>query len=461
MAVEYKRKNVWQYADEKLIKDIYSFGDDYKKFIDISKTEREAVKEIIRQAKEVGYVDFNDTDKNLKWGDKVYLNYRNKAVVLMIWGMNIENGMNIIGSHIDAPRIDVKANPLYEGENLALLKTHYYGGVKKYQWICRPLALHGLVANEDGELIELHLGEEEDEPVFFINDLLIHLSADQMEKKLKDGITGEQLNAIIGHSSFGKNIDTKNPIKLRVLEKLYEKYKIREEDFLIAEFELVPAGKSRDVGIDRALIAGHGHDDRVCSYASLRAMLEIEKPDITAVGLYVDKEEIGSVGNTSMNSSFFELMIAEILATKVDNALFIAKKTLANSRALSADVTYASDSNFPEVDDPLNSSKIGCGVSISKYTGSRGKGGCNDANAEFLSYIRKLFLDNDVVWQTSELGKVDQGGGGTIAYILANYGAEVVDCGTPVLSMHAPMEIVSKADAFMTYKAYKSFVNGK
>lgn len=455
----YKRKNVWMNIDEKEKDELFAYGERYKKFLDNSKTEREATIEIIRQAEEKGFIEFNKAfEKGIKKGDKLYLNFRGKAVVLMVIGENIEEGMNIVGAHIDVPRLDLKQVPLYEAGNMALLKTHYYGGVKKYQWVCRPLALHGVYINSKGEKKNIVIGEDENEPALFINDLLPHLAKDQMQKSLSEGITGEQLNAVLGHSCFACEKDNKDPVKENILKLIKEKYGLEDEDFISAEFEIVPAGKSRDIGLDRSMIAGHGHDDRVCSYAGLEAILSVENPKTTAVGLFVDKEEIGSVGNAGMTGLFFENMIAQIFSAEGINAFFKTRKTLENSKVLSADVTAGFDPSFPEVGEPLNFSQMGCGVTISKYTGARGKGGCNDANAEFVGEVRNLFNEKGIIWQTGELGKVDQGGGGTIAYILAEYGAEVVDCGTPVLSMHAPIELISKADAYMTFKAYKSFL---
>lgn len=452
-------KNAWFEIDKEEKNEVFEYGERYKKFLDSAKTEREACTEIIRQAEEAGFIEFNEALKNgIKKGDKFYVNNRNKSVALIVMGENLEDGMNIVGSHIDVPRLDLKPNPLYEDQSLTLLKTHYYGGIKKYQWPTIPLAMHGVYVNKEGEVKNVVIGEDENDPVLFINDLLPHLGKDQAKLSLAEGISGEQLNAVVGHCCYGADKNSKNPIKDNTLAILNRKYGMTEEDFATAEFELVPAGKSRDVGLDRSMIAGHGHDDRVCSYANLEAMLKVENPSITAVGLFVDKEEIGSVGNASMSSLFFENIIAEIFAQQGGNEFLKTRKAIQNSKVLSADVTCAVDPSFPEVNDKLNASVLGRGVTVSKYTGSRGKGGCNDANAEFLGEVRKVFNDNNVSWQTGELGKVDQGGGGTIAYILANYGAEVVDCGTPMLSMHAPIELVSKIDAYMTFKAYKSFV---
>ena len=452
-------KNVWFNVDKEEKNKIFEYGDRYKSFLDNAKTEREACTEIIRMAEEKGFIEFSKAlEKGIKKGDKIYVNNKNKSVVLIVMGEDLEEGMNIVGSHIDVPRLDVKPTPLYEDGNLTLLKTHYYGGIKKYQWPTLPLAMHGVFVDKNGEVKNILIGEDEQDPVLFINDLLPHLAKDQLKGTLNDGIKGEELNAVLGHCCYGADEKSKNPIKDNTLAILNRKYGLTEEDFVTAELELVPAGKARDVGIDRSMIAGHGHDDRVCSYANLEAILEVANPKITAVSLFVDKEEIGSVGNASMSSLFFENIVAEIFAQTGANAFIRTRKSIEKSKVLSADVTCGIDPTFPTVNDKYNASKIGHGVTVSKYTGHGGKYGCNDANAEFLGEVRKVFNDNDVVWQTGELGKVDQGGGGTIAYILANYGAEVVDCGTPMLSMHAPIELVSKADAYMTYKAYKSFL---
>ncbi|MDO5696247.1 MAG: aminopeptidase [Eubacteriales bacterium] len=459
MELGYKRKNVWFETDMAEKKAVFEYGERYRKFISKAKTERLAVTEILSRAKEAGFKPLEEALRGeIKPGDKLYLNHKNKSAVLFVMGRNLEDGMNIVGAHLDAPRLDVKPLPLYEDGNMALMKTHYYGGVKTYQWVCTPLALHGVYTNADGETVHINVGENPDDPVLYITDLLIHLSKDQMQKKLAEGITGEQLNAVIGQCSFGADKESKHPVKDNLLGILNRKYGMTERDFLTAEFELVPAGPARDVGLDRAMIAGHGHDDRVCSYAGLEAILNLSNPERTAVGLFVDKEEVGSMGNTGMEGAFFDHALAEILAKTPGDVFLRLGRCYQGTRVLSADVTNGHDPSFPEVDDPLNGSKIGHGVSLSKYTGSRGKSGCNDANAEFIGGLGRLFDAHGVVWQTSELGKVDQGGGGTIAYILANKGAEVVDCGTPMLSMHAPTELVAKADAYMTYKAYRCFL---
>lgn len=457
--MELKNKSVWQSISPEQHKEIFEYSDRYKKFLDRSKTEREATKFIIEEAEKRGYVSLEEAlKKDIKSGDKIYLNNHNKSCVLFVIGKEeLENGMNIVGSHIDCPRLDLKQRPLYEDSDLALFKTHYYGGVKKYQWPTIPLALHGVIITQDGEKKEIAIGEKADDPVFFINDLLPHLSQNQNTKKLSEGIEGEQLNVVVGHSTYGSE-EKENPIKKLVLEHLNKEFGMVEEDFIVSELEIVPASPARDVGFDRSLVAAHGHDDRVCSYANLEAIFEVENPNKTVVALFADKEEIGSVGNTGMHARFFENAVAEIINKMGDYNDLKLRRALANSKVLSADVTAAIDPAFKEVMDDKNASKFGYGITMSKYTGSRGKSGSNDANAEFLHEIRKVFNENGIIWQTGELGKVDQGGGGTIAYILAESGAQVVDMGTGMLSMHAPIELVSKADAYMTYKAYEAFM---
>lgn len=457
----HKWRNVWETLDSSEEEKVFAINEEYKNFLDKGKTEREAAIEIIRVARENGYISIDEIrEKGIKptHGMKVYANNKDKSVVLFVLGKEkLEKGMNIIGSHLDAPRIDLKQFPLYEDSDFALLKTHYYGGIKKYQWVTLPLALHGVVVKSNGEKVNIVIGEDENDPVFFITDLLPHLAKDQMAKKMDEGITGEGLNILIGSIPY-KDGELSEKVKLNVLNILNEKYGIVEEDFTTAEFEIVPAGKSRDVGIDRSMVGGYGQDDRVCAFTSLKAILDIDTPNKTAVALFVDKEEIGSVGNTSMESKFFENMVSELIdLTEEKYSELIVKRALANSCVLSADTLAGFDPNYPEVLDRKNSPFIGNGITLVKYTGVRGKGGSNDANSEYLGKIRKIFNDNNVVWQMGELGKVDQGGGGTIAYILANYGMEVVDCGVPLLSVHAPYEIASKADVYMTYKGYNVF----
>ncbi|TAH63938.1 MAG: aminopeptidase [Gottschalkiaceae bacterium] len=454
-------KNTWQVLSDDEIKDVFHFGEEYKLFLDKCKTERESADEIIRYAKEKGYISLNEIIENKNQivpGMKIYAENKNKAVALFVMGKEkLEKGMNIVGSHIDAPRIDLKQFPLYEDSELALLKTHYYGGIKKYQWVALPLALHGVLINKKGEKANVVIGEDENDPVFFITDLLPHLAKDQMAKKMDEGITGEGLNILFGSIPY-KEKDLSDKVKLNILNILNEKYGMVEEDFTSAEFEIVPAGKAKDVGIDRSMVGGYGQDDRACAFTSLKAILNVDNPSRTAVALFVDKEEIGSVGNTGMESMFFENVVSELIALSEEsyNEL-IVKRALANSKVLSGDTLAGFDPNYPEVLDKRNSPFIGKGITLVKYTGVRGKGGSNDANSEYLGEIRKLFNDNNIVWQMGELGKVDQGGGGTIAYILARYGMEVVDCGVPLLSVHAPYEISSKADIYMTYKGYKVF----
>lgn len=460
MTFEYKNESIWQTLDETEREAVFSYAERYKAFLDAGKTERECAKEIIRQAEAAGFTDFHvflAQGQAPKAGDKIYYNHKNKAVVLLVAGEKpLEAGLHIVGSHIDAPRLDLKGHPLYEDGELALLKTHYYGGVKKYQWTCLPLALHGLVYTADGKAIELHLGDKPGDPVLYINDLLPHLGKSQNEKKLGDAITGEQLNAVIGHLPLQG--EKKSPVKAAILKALHDSYGIIEEDLLLAELELVPAQNATDVGLDRSLIAAHGHDDRSCAYAALEGLLSLDSiPTYSAVGLFVDKEEIGSVGNTSMNARFFENMLAELFALSHKDTELMVRRTIANSYVLSADVTAALDPTFPEVMDKRNTAFLGKGISICKYTGARGKSGSNDANVEFLQGLRRLFAQHNISWQTGELGKVDEGGGGTIAYILANRGAEVVDCGVPMLSMHAPIELASKVDVYMTMRAYHAF----
>lgn len=455
----YERVKVYEKLSSQEREELEQYSKDYIRFLSTAKTERLASKEIVRQAEEKGFVPFDSIQgQEVKPGQKFYAVNKNKGVALFVMGKNLTDGMDIVGSHIDCPRLDLKAVPLHEEGNMAYLRTHYYGGVKKYQWTTLPLALHGIAFTKEGKQIDINIGEEEGDPVFYINDLLIHLSREQMAKTGKEIVTGEQLQVVCGHDGGNRDKDCKDPVKENILKLLKEKYDLEEEDFQVAEIEVVPAGPAREVGFDRSLIAGHGHDDRICSYANLRAILETENPERTAVALLVDKEEIGSVGNTGMHSKFFENLVSEVLASGKEtyNELEF-KRTMANSRVLSADVTAAYDPMYPDVFEKDNSSWMGCGITVSKYTGSGGKGGSNDANAEFLNELRQIFQKDGVIWQTGELGKIDAGGGGTIAYILAEYGAEVVDCGTGMLSMHAPIELASKADAYETYRAYRAF----
>lgn len=458
-----KSESAWSQIDEKETKVVFDFSEKYKKFLDEGKTERECARFMEAEAKAKGFKNIEDLiaeGTQLKAGDKIYANNRDKSIIFFVIGKeDLEKGMHIVGGHIDSPRIDLKQRPLYEDADMAWFKTHYYGGIKKYQWVASPLALHGRIIKADGEVLDITIGEDESDPIFAITDILPHLGKDQASKKLGEGITGEGLNILIGNMPID-DADEKDKVKLNIMKMLHEKYGLVEGDFETAEIEIVPAGKARDVGFDRSMISAHGHDDRVCSYAGFEALLEIEAPEKTAVGMFMDKEEVGSQGNTGSESMYFEHCVAELINLQVDNySELLVRRALANTQVLSADVGAAFDPNFADAYDRKNSGFLGKGLQVVKYTGVRGKGGSSDANAEYLAIVRKIFNDNNIVWQTGELGKVDQGGGGTIAYILANAGAEVVDCGVPVLSMHAPYEIISKVDLYMAYKGYKAFLN--
>jgi len=455
-------KNVWGEIDDKETKLVMDFSVGYKTFLDVGKTERECALEIQRVAIENGYVDYRslvEKQEPLKAGTKVFAMNKDKAICLFVIGQEpIEKGMNILGSHIDSPRIDLKPVPLYESSEMAFLKTHYYGGIKKYQWTSTPLSLHGVIMTKDGKKINVVIGEDDNDPVMFITDILPHLAKDQYAKKIGEAIGGEDLNVLIGSIPYGDK-DIKEKFKFNVLRLLNEKYDVTESDLVTAELEIVPAGKARDVGLDRGMVAAYGHDDRVCAYSSLIAVLETESPNKTAVGMFMDKEEVGSQGNTGSQSSFFNDVVAELINLQVDNYSEIyMRRAMNNTKVLSADVGAAYDPNYAGAYEKMNSGFVGKGVQIVKYTGARGKGGCNDANAEFVSEVRNIFDENQVIWQTGELGKVDQGGGGTIAYLLANQNAEVVDCGVPVLCMHGTYEVISKADLYMAYKGYKAFL---
>ncbi len=453
-------KNAWNKYDENGIKEVFSFCEGYKDFMSKCKTERECVKESIEIAEKHGFVDLREvikSGKSLKAGDKVYANNMDKALALFVIGTEpLEKGLKILGAHIDSPRLDLKQNPLYEDSELALLETHYYGGVKKYQWVTLPLAIHGVVAKKDGSKIDVVIGEDDNDPVVGISDLLIHLSADQLGKTAAKVIEGEDLNVLVG--SMPLKDEEKNAVKANVLKLLKEKYDFEEEDFLSAELEVVPAGKARDYGLDRSMVMAYGHDDRVCSYTSLLALLEVENLDRTAVCLLVDKEEVGSIGATGMHSKFFENMVAEVMDRTEGYSELKMRRCLSSSRMLSSDVSAAFDPNYPGVMERKNSAFFGKGLVFNKYTGARGKGGCNDANAEYMAALRAMMEKHDVTFQTAELGKVDQGGGGTIAYILAEYGMEVIDCGVALQNMHAPWEIASKVDIYETKKGYVAFL---
>ncbi|MGL4911353.1 MAG: aminopeptidase [Romboutsia sp.] len=461
MELKHEFKNAWEVERENnKIEEVMSYSKEYMNFLDHGKTERTSAREIVKIAKVNGYISIEEAIEKGKVsaGEKIYAVNKDKAVAMFVMGKNkLEKGMKVIGGHIDVPRIDLKPNPLYQEANLGFFKTHYYGGIKKYQWTATPLAIHGVVILNDGKKVDICIGEDPSDPVFCITDLLVHLAGDQMQKKLADGITGEGLNILIGHIPLEG--EEKEPIEQNILKILNEKYGMVEEDFLSAEIEVVPAGKARDLGFDRSMVLAYGHDDRVCSYGAVKAVIETENPEYCAVVLCVDKEEVGSQGNTGMHSKFFENTVAELIALEGDYCDLKIRRSMAKSKVLSADVSAGYDPNFPDVYEKRNSAYMGHGIVLSKYTGSRGKSGCNDANAEFTAEVRRIFNNSGVVWQTAELGKVDQGGGGTIAYILANYGAEVIDCGVGVLNMHAPYEIVSKVDIYEMYKGYKAFFN--
>ena len=459
-----ERKNAWKSCDEAKLAQVNALCTDYIKFISDCKTERECVEESIRLAEAAGYKNLNDcieAGTQLKAGDKVYANNMGKTIALFVVGTEpMEKGMHILGAHIDSPRIHVKLNPLYQHEDFALLDTHYYGGIKKNQWVALPLALHGVVAKKDGTVVNVVIGEDPSDPVLGISDLLIHLSGDQMAKTLSKAIEGEKLNLTVGSRPvMNAADDCKEPVKELILSMLKEKYDIEEEDFLSAELEIVPAGPARDYGLDRSMIAAYGQDDRVCAYTSLAAMLEMEEtPKRTGCCLLVDKEEIGSVGATGMQSRFFENSVAELLDGMGCYSELALRRALRNSSMLSSDVSAGYDPAYGEAFEKKNAAYLGRGIVLNKFTGARGKSGSNDANAEYVARVRRIFDDHNVAFQTAELGKVDFGGGGTIAYIAALYGMEVIDSGVAVLSMHAPWEVTSKADVYEAYKAYKAFL---
>ena len=456
-----ERENCWNSYSENELEELEKLNDDYRVFLDKGKTERECVKETIRQAKEAGYKDLQNIIKNgkkLKAGDRVYCSYMDKSIVLFNIGKEpIEEGMNILGAHIDSPRLDIKQNPLYEETEIAYLDTHYYGGIKKYQWVTIPLAIHGVVVKTNGKKIDIVIGEDEKDPVLFISDLLIHLAQTQLEKKGAKVIEGEDLNIIIGNKPLKG--EEKDAVKKNILKLIKEKYDFEEEDFMSAELEIVPAGKARNAGMDSSMILAYGQDDRVCAYTSLAAMLEKKKVNKTACLLLVDKEEIGSVGATGMQSKFFENTLAEVLDRMGEYSELTLRRVLANSKMLSSDVSAAYDPTYASVFEKKNAAYFSKGLVINKFTGSRGKSGSNDANAEYLGVVRKIFEKYKVAYQTAELGKVDQGGGGTIAYIMALYGMNVIDSGVAVLNMLAPHEAVSKADVYEAKKGYVAFIS--
>ena len=452
------KKNGWENTSDEEKEKIFNYCQGYMDFLNRSKTEREIVKNAEQMARERGYRDISEFE-SLNPGDKVYYVNRGKNLFLAVIGTeSIENGVNIIGSHADSPRLDLKPNPLYEDKEFAYFKTHYYGGIKKYQWTAIPLSMHGVIVKTNGEKVEINIGENENDPIFTITDLLPHLAQDQMQKKLKDGVEGENLNLLIGSIPY-KDSKVSEKVKLNILDILNRKYGITEKDFISAEIELVPAFKCRSLGFDESLIAGYGQDDKVCVYTSLTAILGIENPRKTAVCLLADKEEIGSMGNTGMESNVFSTFLSEILNKLNINRPNLLDKVLCNSKMLSADVDAGLDPIYTSVADLNNACYLNRGVGMNKYTGVAGKSNASDANAEFLAYVRNIFESNNVDYQMAELGKVDKGGGGTIAYILANKGVDVVDCGVGVLSMHAPYEVTSKYDVYQAYKGYMAFYN--
>ena len=449
-------KNAWEkYSDEEF-KLVMKFNDDYKDFLSKGKTERKCVELSVKEAEANGFKELS-TYSSLKKGDKVYVTNKNKNFAAFVIGEeNIENGLRVLGAHIDSPRLDIKQNPLYEKNGFTLLDTHYYGGVKKYQWVTIPLALYGVVCKKDGTTINVEIGDDVNDPVVGISDLLIHLAGDQLQKTAAKVIEGEDLDLTLGN--IPKKGAEKDKVKAYILDILKEKYNFEEEDFLSAEIEVVPAGPSRDYGLDKSMVAGYGHDDRVCAYTSLRAVLDAGECKYTTCAVLVDKEEVGSIGATGAQSKWFENVIAELIALQEDYSDLKLRHALTNTKMLSSDVSAGFDPLYPSVNDSKNSAYFGNGIVFNKYTGARGKSGCNDCMPEFFADIRRVMDENDINFQTAELGKVDQGGGGTIAYILGNYNMNVVDAGVAVLNMHSPMEIVSKADVYEAYKAYKAFI---
>lgn len=458
-----ERRNAWKIYTADQLKELDQINSRYKVCLDEGKTERECVRLTVKEIEKKGYRNLKDIKGSLKAGDKVYAVCMGKSIAMFQIGKEpLENGMNILGAHIDSPRIDVKQNPLYENEDLAYLDTHYYGGIKKYQWVALPLALHGVIVKTDGTVQKVNIGEKEDDPVFVVTDLLIHLAGKQMEKKASTVIEGEKLDLLIGSRPLekeeGLDEDEKDAVKANVMKILTDYYNMEEEDFLSAELEIVPAGKARDCGLDRSMILAYGQDDRVCAFTLLFAMLDVEDVERTSCCILVDKEEIGSVGATGMHSRFFENVVAELVALTEGESDLKVRRALQNSKMLSSDVSAAYDPMYAEAFEKRSAAFFGRGLVFNKFTGARGKSGSNDANAEYLAEVRRAMNAEDVSYQFAELGKVDLGGGGTIAYIMANYGMEVIDSGVAVLSMHAPWEVTSKADVYEAYRGYKSFL---
>ena len=465
-----EKKNTWETYDEATMAKVDSFIDGYRKFLDDGKTERECIDVIVNTIEDAGYISLEQAIKNgkkLTEGDKVYQVWMNKSIAMYRIGKEpLEKGMNILGAHIDSPRIDVKQNPLYEDNGFAYLDTHYYGGIKKYQWVATPLALHGVIVKKDGSTVIVNIGEAEDDPVFFISDLLVHLSQEQMQKKAGEVIPGEALDLIVGNKPVcikkeedgeEKKEPVKEAVKKGVLDILKEMYDVEEEDFLSAELEIVPAGKAREAGFDRSIVLAYGQDDRVCAYTSMMAMLDVEPTDRTLCCILVDKEEIGSVGATGMKGYFFENSLAEVMNLTGEYSELNIRRCLSRSTMLSSDVSSAFDPSFASCFDKKNVAYLGGGMVFNKFTGSRGKSGSNDANAEYIAHLRDILEKESINFQTAVLGRVDLGGGGTIAYILATYGMNVIDSGVAVMNMHAPWEATSKADVYEAYRGYMAF----
>lgn len=453
-----KRESGWENISEENKQNIFKFSDEYIYFLNKVKTEREAICFVKNMLDENGFCDVGAKEK-LQPGDKVYYINHDKSMYITVIGKEpMEKGLHVLGAHVDSPRLDLKPNPLYEDSGFAYLKTRYYGGIKKYQWTTIPLAIHGVVVKPDGEKVEVTIGEDENDPIFTITDLLPHLAMEQMDKKLKDGINGESLNLLVG-SIPEEDKDISEKIKLNILMILNEKYGMKEIDFVSSELEIVPAFPARSLGLDRSMVAAYGQDDRVCAYTSVRAILDIKNPEKTAVCILSDKEEVGSMGNTGMESQVFDYFISELLNKTGENKANLLEKVFCHSKMLSADVDAAFDPMYASVSEKNNAAFIGHGIGMNKYTGGRGKSGASDANAEFVAEVRNIFEKAKVPYQVSELGKVDIGGGGTIAYILANRGMDVIDCGVPVLSMHAPYEVTSKFDVYCAYQGYKAFIS--
>ncbi|MDI6601145.1 MAG: aminopeptidase [Thermoanaerobacteraceae bacterium] len=455
-----KNETIWERVNEREKEEIFNYCEGYKFFLNSCKTERESTQYILSRAIRNGFVSLDEAierDIKLMPGSKVYFNNKDKSVILAVIGSTpIEKGMNIVAAHIDAPRIDLKPTPVYEEAGLALFNTHYYGGIKKYQWVAIPLAIHGVIIKSDGHKINVSIGENENDPALYISDLLPHLGKDQMEKKAGEVITGEGLDVLTGSIPYPDK-EAEQRVKLNIMNMLKERYDITEEDLISSELEIVPALKVRDIGLDRSMIGGYGQDDRVSAYTALTAILSVESPKYTCLAVFADKEEVGSMGNTGLQSRFMENAVAELLALTGNDGDIYVRRALANSRLLSADVNGAYDPLYADAYDKTNTPFLGRGIVLTKYTGARGKSGSNDANAEFVSKVRAIFNASGVIWQTGELGKVDVGGGGTIAQFVASYGMEVVDCGVALLSMHSPYEVSSKADVYMAHRAYNAF----